>query len=305
MIPRLGKAVLVAAVALFLRTAVPGTLAAQGADARGRLLVPVTWLQEHVGDPDIVLLHVGDSADYAKEHIPGAVFTDVRAELAAPRASDGNGLILELPDPDTLQARLRAKGISDDSRIVLYWGSEWVTPTARALFTLQWAGLGDRAVLLDGGLEAWKAAGGAVTAEVPAPAPGDVSVRPRRSLVVDADWVQGHGHAPGYRVVDARAAEFYRGERADRGKNGHIPGAVSVPWPELIDEQLHLKDAAELRRRFEDAGVMPGDTVVTYCHIGQYASAVLFAARTLGYPVKLYDGSFQDWAMRNLPVEVP
>lgn len=305
MIPRLGKAVLVAAVALSIRTAVPGTLAAQIDDARGRLLIPASWLQEHLGDPDIVLLHVGDSADYAKEHIPGAVFTDVRAELAAPRASDGTGLILELPDPGTLQARLRAKGISDDSRIVLYWGSEWVTPTARALFTLQWAGLGDRALLLDGGIEAWKAAGGVVTAEVPTPVPGDVSVRPQRDLVVDADWVQAHGHTPGYRVVDARSAEFYRGERADRGKNGHIPGAISVPWPELIDEQLHLKDAAELRRRFEAAGAMPGDTVVTYCHIGQYASAVLFAARTLGYPVKLYDGSFQDWAMRNLPVEVP
>jgi len=305
MIRPLGKAVLVAAAVLSVHTAAPRRVAAQADGARDRLLVPAGWLQQHLGDPNVVLLHVGDSADYANEHIPGAVYTDVRAELAAPRGSDGEGLILELPDPGTLQARLRAKGISDDSKILLYWGSEWVTPTARALFTLQWAGLGDRAMLLDGGLEAWKAAGGAVTADVPTPTPGDVTVRPQPSLVVDADWVEANARATGYRVIDARRPEFYRGERADRGKSGHIPGAVSVPWPDLIDEQLHLKDAAVLRQKFEAAGVQPGDTVVTYCHIGQYASAVLFAARTLGYPVKLYDGSFQDWAMRNLPVEVP
>jgi thiosulfate/3-mercaptopyruvate sulfurtransferase len=63
-----------------------------------------------------------------------------------------------------------------------------------------------------------------------------------------------------------------------------------------------LKDQASLREIFSAAGVEPGDTVVAYCHIGQYATMVLFAARILGHEVRLYDGAFQDWAARDLPV---
>lgn len=280
---------------------------AQGpsANARDRILVSADWLAEHRGDPGVVLLHVGEKEDYAAEHVPGAVLVDGHYDLSDPDSHGGGGLVLELPEPGYLQGKLRAMGVSDDSRIVVYWGSEWVTPTARVLFTLLWAGLGDRTVLLDGGLDAWKAAGHPVTAEVPTPAPGNVTVRPRSDLVVDAAWVQQHGTASGYHLVDGRAAAFFDGIRADRGKEGHIPGAGSLPWTELIDERLHLRSPAELRALFDKAGVAPGDTVVGYCHIGQYATMVLFAARSLGHEVRLYDGAFQDWAARGLPVESP
>jgi thiosulfate/3-mercaptopyruvate sulfurtransferase len=285
--------------------AVPPALA-QDASARGRLLVTDDWLASHRVDANLVLLHVGDREDYAKEHIPGAVFVDLRGGLSAPRPPEGGGLVLELPDPAVLETTLRGMGINADSRIVVYWGSEWVTPTARTIFTLQWAGLGDHTVLLDGGLDAWKAAGQPVTADVPAPERGNVTVRPQPRLVADADWVQAHRTSPGHHLVDGRAAAFYEGVRADQDKSGHIPGAGSIPWTELIREEgLFLKSPEQLRALFTAAGVQPGDTVVAYCHIGQYATMVLFAARTLGHEVVLYDGAFQDWAARGLPVETP
>jgi len=260
--------------------------------------VSVDWLAAHLQDPHLVLLHVGPEDAYAREHIPGARF------VGHGHREGPNGLILELPPADEFEARLEALGVADDSRIVVYWGEEWVSPTTRFVFELDWAGLGDRTVLLDGGLGAWKAAGHAVTADVPKVQTGALTLRPRPTLVVDADFVgQLAKPAHGTALVDGRARAFYDGVREDQGRAGHIPGALSIPWTELISDSVRFRSDEELRAVFTAAGVQPGDTVVAYCHIGQYATAVLFAARTLGHDVKLYDGAFQDWARKDLPVE--
>lgn len=300
---RLPRTLVTYAVALVLPSlhVIPATAVAQSSP-RDRLLVTTEWVTQHLQDPDLVILHVGNATDYAQEHIPGAMFANLREGLSSPSSHSEGALVLEMPDSALLQTTLRAMGVGERGTILVYWGSEWVTPTARAMHTLLWGGLGDRTVLLDGGLGAWKAAGGAVTADVPTPTPGDVVVHPQPARVVSAEWVQAHAATPGYRVLDARAASFYDGVREDQGKAGHIPGAGSLPWTNLVDEQVRFKSAADLRALFDAAGVKPGDTVVAYCHIGQYATAVLFAARTLGHEVMLYDGAFQDWATRGLPV---
>lgn len=287
------------ALAVFAAMALTPALHAQEAD----LLVDAAWVHEHLEDPDLVLLHVGPEEEYATEHIAGAVLLG-RDDFSHPSSHGDGPLILELPEPEAFQSALRAAGVSEDSRIVVYWGGEWVTPTARVVYTLDWAGLGDRTSLLNGGLTAWKAAGYGVTAEAPSPAAGDVVVRPRPGLVVEADYVRAHGSADGFQVVDARSGAHFDGVREDRGKAGHIPGAGSVPWTALVDEEtLLLHPPDRLRELFAAAGVEEGDTVVGYCHIGQYATLMLFAARTLGHEVTLYDGAFQDWAQRDLPVD--
>lgn len=300
--PRLHRGAVGIVTALLIVSLWSCTAASPG-DPREALLVSADWLVEHLDDPDLVLLHVGAAEDYAVEHIPGAHHVS-HEDMSHPGSHSPGALILELPEPAAFEETLERFGVSDDSRIVVYWGSEWVTPTARLVFTLDWAGLGDRTALLDGGLAAWKAAGGAVTDEAPRPGSGTVTLAPRPELVVEAEWVRRHGGESGYGLVDGRARAFFDGVRDDRGKAGHIPGAGSVPWTELIDDSLHLKGPSELTAIFAAAGVAADDTVVAYCHIGQYATAVLFAARTLGYPVKLYDGAFQDWAERDLPVQV-
>ena len=86
---------------------------------------------------------------------------------------------------------------------------------------------------------------------------------------------------------------------------GHIPGAKSLPFETLVTDDNRMKDRAETAKLLAAAGVKPGDTVVSYCHIGQQATATLFGALLAGHQVLLYDGSFEDWARRDLPVDNP
>jgi thiosulfate/3-mercaptopyruvate sulfurtransferase len=269
------------------------------------MLVTTDWLQKHLQDRDLVLLHVGEKPQYDSAHIPGARFITMR-DLAAPDPADHNsGEVLELPDPAAARAKLESLGISDHSRIVVYYGRDWVSPSTRIIFTLDWIGLGDRTVLLDGGMQLWKREGRPVTAALPTITPGKLSAKPVKTLTVTADWVNANRGAKGYALIDARDKAFYDGVKSGMSKSGHVPGAGSLPFNEVTTDSLKLKSPELLKQLFANAGVKPGDTVVGYCHIGQQATAMLFAARSLGYKVLLYDGSFHDWEKRDLPVDNP
>jgi len=280
--------------------ATPSPSRAAATAPREALVVSTAWLAQHLKDPDLVLLHVGDKAEYDAAHIPGARFVGLR-DISAARVAPGPGLSLEMPPADALREKLAALGVSDTSRVVVYYGKDWVSPSTRVIFTLDHAGLGDRVSLLDGGQPAWVRDGQPVTSVVPEIQGGVLSPLKTRPIVVTADFVREHATAKGYVLIDARDASFYDGvqsgsdSRGAQPKFGHIPGARSLPFTETTDDRLLLRPAGDLEARFAKAGVKSGDTVIGYCHIGQQATAMLFAARTLGYKVLLYDGSFEDW----------
>lgn len=268
---------------------------------RDRLVVSPAWVAARLDDPNLVILQVGDKAGYEAGHIPGARLVTL-ADVAAPPAG-ADGLILELPDAETLRTRLAALGVSDRSRIVVYPTKDGIQSATRVVFTLDAAGLGARTRLMEGGLPAWTAAGLPTSREAPPPKPGRLSPLKMRPLVVDAAFVERHAGAQGYAVVDARAPEFYSGAKAGGTparphKAGHVAGARSVPFVTVTTPDLKLAPPEEIAARFEAAGVKKGDTVITYCHVGQQASATLFAARSLGFKVLLYDGSYEDWSRR-------
>lgn len=282
-------------------------LAPAARDPRAPLFVNAEWLAKHLRDPNLVLLHVGDPKDYPAAHIPGARFVSTQDVSVSDRT--GAGLVLEMPSADTLRAHLAALGIADDSRIVLYYGKDWVSPATRILLTLTWAGLGDRASILDGGMGEWTRAGNATTADVPAPRAGTLSPLAIRNFVVDAAYVKSMIGKRGVSIVDARAPAFYDGTQTGGNassphKTGHIAGARNVPYSAVVDDSLRFRSPAELADIFAKAGVGPDDVVIGYCHIGQQATAMLTAARSLGHPILLYDGSFQDWSrLSDTPVE--
>jgi thiosulfate/3-mercaptopyruvate sulfurtransferase len=278
------------------------------ASPREALLVNADWLKQHLTDKDLVLLHVGDKDEYAKRHIPGARLVS-QQDLSVSEHSD-KGLMLEMPPADDLRKRLETLGISDSSRIVVYYGNDWVSPSTRIVFTLDYAGLGARTSLLDGGMPAWVEAGGTVTSDVPAVKQGSLKPLQTKPIVVDAGFVRDHRTRPGFKIVDGRAAVFYDGLETggmhQKDKTGHIANAGSVPFTSVVDDSNRWKSPAELRALFAKAGVKPSDTVIGYCHIGQQATAMLFAARMLGHKVVLYDGSFQDWSRHaDSPTENP
>lgn len=268
---------------------------------RESLIVSTEWLAAHLNDESLVLLQVGDKDEYLAGHIPGAQFITT-SDISTPR---GSGLTLELPAVIQLQTAFEKLGVTDKSRVVIYFGKDWVSPTTRVFFTLDYLGLGDRTSILDGGLPAWRAAGKPVTTVLPEPKPGHFTPHPNATLVVDAGWVTANLNRPGVVILDARASKFYSGaEAGSMPRAGHIPKAKNIPFSRVFEDSNRFKSVAALREIFNVAGVKPGDSLTSYCHIGQQASVLYFAARYLGYDAHLYDGSFEDWSRRpELPVE--
>lgn len=290
---------------LMLLLALSGPATGQPTAAAPRL-VSAAWLADHLNDQDLVLLHVGNARDYAS-HIPGARLLTL-ADISVTEGGE-TGLTLQMLPADQLHQKLASFGISDTSRIVIYPGSNAVQSSTRAMLTLDYAGLGARTSMLDGGLTGWVSAGRPTTdVAPPAATPGSLKPLSIQPIVVDSAFVREHLKKQGFVIVDARAKTLYDGIQtggsAERPhKTGHIEGAVNVPFSEITNGASQFKTVAELKTLFESAGVKPGDTVVAYCHIGQQATATIFGARLLGHSVLLYDGSFEEWSrLPNAPV---
>jgi thiosulfate/3-mercaptopyruvate sulfurtransferase len=285
-------------LALIAAIAIATAGSAGAASPRDQLVVTPAWLAAHLNDKDLVILHVGTEAGYKAGHIPGA-------HLVAPKnlqVSTPGGLIMEVPPPDTLRREMEALGISDNSHIVVYNQGDEFQRATRVLFTLDVAGFGDRSSLLDGGLAAWTKEGHPASSEAAPAATGHLSPLKMQPRVVDADFVKAHLKAPGYDLIDARDAVFYGGLVAKVTGDGHIPGARSLPYTSVYNSDGTLKTEKQLKAMFTAAGVKPGDHVIAYCQVGGQSSAVYFAARAIGIQPQLYDGSFQDWSKRGLPV---
>jgi thiosulfate/3-mercaptopyruvate sulfurtransferase len=274
---------------------------AQAATPRDSLLVSPSWLAGQKPDRDLVILHVGTQEGYRAKHIPGARLVDLQSiSVKSP-----DGLLMQMPAPAVLQADLERLGISDRSHILVYSETGAIARATRVMLTLDAAGFGRRSSLLNGGLSAWEANGGPTTTETPSVPQAKLSSLKMTPRIVTAAYVRAHLKSPGTILVDARATEFYDGEKPgmEGQEKGHIPGAVNIPFTSVSDSNGRLKSPDALTALFTTAGIKPGDHVIAYCHIGIQATAVIFAARTLGIDARLYDGSFQDWSNRGLPVE--
>jgi thiosulfate/3-mercaptopyruvate sulfurtransferase len=234
--------------------------------------------------------------EYAKGHIPGARYVDLDAELAAPPGAGGRH---PLPGADAFGAAMRRAGVGAGTDVVVYDDANGWGP-ARAWWLLRWAGH-HRVKVLDGGLAAWKAAGGPLSTEEPPPGEGDFTPRPGGMPVVDADGAADLARRG--LLLDARAAERYRGEVEPVDPvAGHIPGAVSAPTTANTAPDGTYLPAAELAARFAALGATTATEVGVYCGSGVSAAHQILALAEAGIPATLYPGSWSHWITTPRPI---
>jgi thiosulfate/3-mercaptopyruvate sulfurtransferase len=262
-------------------------------------VVDVAWLAGH---PQAVIADVRWYLDgrsgaqaYAAGHIPGAIFIDLDAELAAPASPEAGRH--PLPDPEKFASAMVDAGVSDDSIVVAYDDAGGFS-AGRLVWMLR--AIGVDAALLDGGLAAWP---GELSTAEPQESDEEVTFGIRGwepDVVATIDEA-----ARGPVVIDARSAERYRGEggAALDPKSGHIPGALSAPMTGNLDASNHFLAPETLRERFAALGITDANPVISYCGSGVTACHNLIAMEyaSLGRG-RLYVGSWSQYSATDRPI---
>ncbi len=265
-------------------------------------LVSTAWLAERLEDPglrivDATLPLVGQPGHgrdtYVAGHIPGAVFFDINA--IADLSTD---LPHMLPTPEAFAEAAGALGLGRGSTIVVY-DAHGIYSAPRVWWTLRAMGYAD-VFVLDGGLKKWRAEGRPVKTIARTPSPVVVAPRAEADLVRDLDAVARVLAENSAQVVDARSAGRFRGEAPEPRaslRSGHMPGALNLPFDQVVNPDGTLKPAAELRAVF--AHVDLARPIVTTCGSGVTASVLALALARLGrFDVAVYDGSWTEWGGR-------
>jgi thiosulfate/3-mercaptopyruvate sulfurtransferase len=271
--------------------------------ANAHLLVTPEELSSMIGGsgakPPLVL-DLRPPEAYTAGHVPGAIHIDLW------------GVSLIDSDPAPLHAFmwmiehvLAVHGVSESTPVVVYDEQSGIR-AARAFWFLEYFGH-PSVRLLDGGFNAWAAAGYEITRDAAPVRQSDwTGTRHQETIATWRDVRSALGR-PESVILDTRSDGEYCGSVARAKRGGAIPGAVHIEWTRNLDADGRFKPSAELRKMYEDAGVTPDRTVITYCQGGYRAAHSYLALRLLGYPkVKNYVGSWKEWGDReDLPVEIP
>jgi thiosulfate/3-mercaptopyruvate sulfurtransferase len=274
--------------------------------SRDTSLVSADWVEEHLDDPNVVLVEVDeDTSAYDKGHIKGAIKLDWRQDLQDQVRRDFVG-------KEQFEKLLSERGVANDQTVVLYGGNNnWFAAYAYWYFKLY--GHSD-VKLLDGGRKKWELDSRALVEEAPSrPATQyvakdpDLTIRAFRDEVVDAIGQRN--------LVDVRSPDEYTGKllapahlpQEVAQRPGHIPTAVNVPWSKAANEDGTFKSEDELKEIYGEAGVDFGKDTIAYCRIGERSSHTWFVLHELlgQANVKNYDGSWTEYgSLVGVPVSL-
>jgi len=271
-------------------------------------LVEASWLLTRLGAPGLVVVDcrftlsepgAGERA-WREGHIPRAAFLDVDRDLAGEPGDRGRH---PLPEPADFEAAARRAGIDSQSSVVAY-DEAGEGGAVRLWWLLRHFGH-ERVAVLNGGLRAWREAGGPLRAGEEERGAGDFGAHPRENDTVAAEDLltsAGETQSRSRILLDARVPERFRGEVEPIDPvAGHIPGATNLPFVEAAPAG-RLLPREELRARFESAGAAPGQELVAYCGSGVTACTLVLAAELAGLPTpRLYPGSWSEWVRRGYP----
>jgi thiosulfate/3-mercaptopyruvate sulfurtransferase len=274
-------------------------------------LVSTEWLAAHLGAPDIRVVDGSFKLpgatptveeEYRERHIPGAVFFDINDI-----ADETSDLPHMLPAPEKFAARVRRLGLGDGHRIIVYDGAG-IMGAARVWWMFRIFGHADVAVL-DGGLAKWLAEKRPVDAETPAPRERHFTAHVNTMLVRSKQQLLANLTKPREQVLDARAKGRFEGTAPELWpgrRSGHIPGARSLPYDQLLDRASNTMLPAErLAALYDAAGIDRKRPIVTSCGSGVSACVLTLGLYLIGRPdVAVYDGSWSEWGLPgDTPVE--
>ncbi len=266
--------------------------------------VSTEWLDAHLGDPELRVIDAswhlpttarkGD-AEFRAGHIPGAVFFNIDAI-----ADTSSGLPHMLPDADAFARAMGELGLGDDMRFVIY-DSAGLFAAARVWWTLRAFGA-QLVLILEGGLPKWTHEGRAIEAGEATPKPAVFTPRLDHAMVAGLADVRAALASGSAQVVDARPSDRFEGRAAEPRpglKSGHMPGALNLPYGEVIAHGT-LKPKAELVETLAAHGVDLSRPVVTTCGSGVTAAIIALAVEEAGGRLAgLYDGSWAEWGGRD------
>jgi thiosulfate/3-mercaptopyruvate sulfurtransferase len=270
------------------------------------VLVEPEWLEQHLEDDSIRIVEVDENPSlYAQAHVPGAIGLDWRLDLQ-------DQVRRQFLGAEDFGRLFGSRGVSNDHLVIVYGDrNNWFA--AYAYWYLKYYGH-DRVKLLNGPRERWISEGRPTTTELPShPSTvftangGDGQIRAMRDEVLaalDSDRVLVDVRSPQEYYGDVVTLPGYESEGAQRA--GHIPGALSVPWAQAVNEDGTFKPAEELRDLYGVKGVLTGEPVISYCRIGERSAHTWFVLHELlGLDdVKSYDGSWTEWgSLIGVPVE--
>lgn len=267
-------------------------------------IISTDLLEQHLSSPDWVVIDcrfdlanpAWGRQEYTKAHIPGAFFADLDRDLASP-ISPNSGRH-PLPDPDKWRQTVSRWGITPETQVIAYDSTGGSLAAARVWWLLRAYGH-NRAAVLDGGFPKWIAENRPVEAKIPPsrPVAAFSGILDKNAMVTSAELVDLHAN-PAFRLIDARAAERFRGEIEPIDPvAGHIPGARNRPVAHNLTADQTFKPAAQLRAEFlEILQGVSSQNVIAYCGSGVTAAHNLLALEIAGLPgAKLYAGSWSEW----------